>query len=139
MCYVHSAALIAEYLKVRDLYPGGCGLFKNISPNILPDETIVNDVSADAGEVIYTTVIITITQFQYFWKIQSETLSLNNKSLFEILSSQKHLLDLLEISVDRIKLSERYEMMGEVYRIAIPLYEMTRNFQVRFVFPFLYN
>jgi len=35
------------------------------------------------------------------------------------------------VSADRIKLAERYELMGEIYKVAIPLYEMDRNFQVR--------
>ena len=45
---------------------------------------------------------------------------------------QKNLIDLLEVSADRIKMSERYELMGEIYKIAIPLYELERNFPVSF-------
>ena len=43
---------------------------------------------------------------------------------------KKHLIDTLEGSADRIRMSERYELMGEIYKIAIPLYEMERNFQL---------
>lgn len=67
MCYIHSAALVAEYLKVRDEYPGGCTLFKNVSPNIFSDETISKDIAGDSGDVVYTSVRIFNTIVEQFW------------------------------------------------------------------------
>ncbi|XP_066933536.1 dedicator of cytokinesis protein 11-like isoform X1 [Clytia hemisphaerica] len=95
MCYIHSAALVAEYLKSRGEYPGGSSLFRNMSSNIVPDESLTVDDGGDNSELIYRT---------------------------------KNLIDLLEVSADRIRMSERYELMGEIYKIAIPLYELERNF-----------
>ena len=56
MCYIHSAALVAEYLRSRDKYPGGSYLFKSISPNIVPDEGSTKDDGGDSGDQIYTIV-----------------------------------------------------------------------------------
>lgn len=56
MCYIHSAALVAEYLRVKGLCKVGCASFKSISPNILPDENIAKDDEGDTGETRYTTV-----------------------------------------------------------------------------------
>ena len=56
MCFIHSAALVAEYLKTRGLYPGGSALFRNISSNIVPDETVGKDIEGDNNEPIYNVV-----------------------------------------------------------------------------------
>ena len=58
MCYIHSTALVAEYLKSKGVFPGGCSMFKTISPNLLPDESSVKDDEDEAGEMRYTTVCI---------------------------------------------------------------------------------
>jgi len=57
MCYIHSAALVAEYLKSRGQYPGGSALFKSLSPNIVPDESSTHKDDGDsAGDLIYLEV-----------------------------------------------------------------------------------
>ncbi|XP_047129888.1 dedicator of cytokinesis protein 9 isoform X1 [Hydra vulgaris] len=96
MCYIHSAALVAEYLKAKSMYAHGCSSFKAISPNLIPDESRLNDDEGDTAETRYTL---------------------------------KNLIELLEVSVERLKLAERYEIVGEVYKLAIPLYEEERNYQ----------
>ncbi|KAK7484867.1 hypothetical protein BaRGS_00023910, partial [Batillaria attramentaria] len=52
-CYIHIAALIAEYLKRRGSYPQGCQSFGVISPNIVAEESGIKD---DSGmqDVQYT-------------------------------------------------------------------------------------
>lgn len=96
MCFIHAAALVAEYLKGRGCYTGGCSSFKHISPNILPDESVANDDHNELGEMRY---------------------------------SLKNLLHLLEVSISGLKIAERYEVMGDVYKLAIPLYEQDRNYR----------
>ena len=39
-------------------------------------------------------------------------------------------MDLLEQSAKYLEMAERYEVMGEVYKIVIPLYEQERDFRV---------
>jgi len=96
MCYIHSGALIAEYLRSKGLYAGGCKAFKSISPNLLPDESVISEDDGDNGEIRYT---------------------------------NKHLLELLELSIDRLKTADRYEVMGDVAKLITPLYEEDRNYQ----------
>ncbi|KAL8624516.1 hypothetical protein ACOMHN_053059 [Nucella lapillus] len=52
-CYIHIAALIAEYLKRRGSFPQGCQSFGSISPNIVAEESGIRD---DSGmqDVQYT-------------------------------------------------------------------------------------
>ena len=61
MCYIHSAALVAEYLKSRGEYPGGSSLFRNMSSNIVPDESLTVDDGGDNTELIYKTVSVLLT------------------------------------------------------------------------------
>ena len=43
---------------------------------------------------------------------------------------QENLISLLENGIERLKSAERYEVMGIVYKIAIPLHEEERDFSV---------
>ena len=60
-----------------------------------------------------------------------EEIFTKKQTKFSIL--QKYLINLLEVSASHIKQSERYELMGELYKIAIPLYELERNFPVSII------
>eukprot|EP00794_Sanderia_malayensis_P010919 gene10919-12079_t len=96
MCYIHAAALVAEYLRRKGLYADGCGAFRAISPNLIPDECAMkNDDEGTSEELRYT---------------------------------KEDLINLLENGIERLKRAERYEVMGTVYKIAIPLYEEDRDF-----------
>lgn len=54
-CYIHIAALIAEYLKRKGTYPQGVQAFRSISPNIEGEE---KGIKSDSGmqDVQYTEV-----------------------------------------------------------------------------------
>ena len=43
---------------------------------------------------------------------------------------KEHLINLLENGIERLKRAERYEVMGTVYKLAVPLYEEDRDFSV---------
>jgi len=43
---------------------------------------------------------------------------------------QDHLTDLLENCATWLQKSERYELLGEIYRFILPIYEQKRDFQV---------
>lgn len=43
---------------------------------------------------------------------------------------QRHLVDLLEQCAKFLERAERYEVMGEVFKLAIPIYEQERDFLV---------
>ena len=49
MCWVHAAALVAEYLYLlegRPYLPIGCVAFQTLSPNVLEESAISDDVVA---------------------------------------------------------------------------------------------
>ncbi|KXJ26177.1 Dedicator of cytokinesis protein 9 [Exaiptasia diaphana] len=94
-CYIHAAALVAEYLKRQGVYPDGCAAFNKISPNLVPDESMMKTDESMAIEQRFTL---------------------------------KHLVELLEKSALFLERAERYEVMGEVYKLAIPIYEQERDF-----------
>ena len=48
-----------------------------------------------------------------------------------LLCIQRHLVDLLEQCAKYLERAERYEVMGEVFKLAIPIYEQERDFRVR--------
>ncbi|XP_046338287.2 dedicator of cytokinesis protein 9-like isoform X11 [Haliotis rufescens] len=99
-CYIHIAALIAEYLKKRGklrsrAYPQGCTAFSRVSPNIAIEESGIKD---DSG----------MEDVQY---------------------TEETLVDFLEQAAQSLEKAERYELLGEIYKLIIPIYEKTRNFQ----------
>ncbi|XP_073255433.1 dedicator of cytokinesis protein 11-like [Porites lutea] len=94
-CYIHAAALVAEYLKRQGAYPPGCAAFASVSPNVVADESVMKTDEGMRMEQRYTV---------------------------------RHLVDLLEQSAKFLERAERYEVMGEVYKLAIPIYEQERDF-----------
>lgn len=94
-CYIHAAALVAEYLKRQGVYNKGCAAFANVSPNVVADESVMK---TDEGMAM----------------VQKYTV--------------RHLVDLLEQCAKFLERAERYEVMGEVFKLAIPIYEQERDF-----------
>ncbi|XP_071951747.1 dedicator of cytokinesis protein 9-like isoform X5 [Antedon mediterranea] len=93
-CYIHIAAILAEYLKRKGVYPKGCSVFKSISANVEEDEKGVKD---DGG----------MQDVQY---------------------TEEHFVDQLEKITKALEKAERFELIGEVYKLAIPYYEAQRDF-----------
>ncbi|KAL1443839.1 hypothetical protein MTO96_030159, partial [Rhipicephalus appendiculatus] len=99
-CYIHVAALEAEYLRHKEVFPGGCLAFKNTSPNVVRDEShIREDAAAAAGQ-----------QQQDFQQ------------------TEESLVERLEQCVEMLQLAERYEAMADIYRLLVPIYERRRNY-----------
>uniref|UniRef100_A0A7M4EKB8 Dedicator of cytokinesis 11 n=1 Tax=Crocodylus porosus TaxID=8502 RepID=A0A7M4EKB8_CROPO len=109
MCYVHVAALVAEFLLRKrhvsfilipthfssvELFPSGCSAFKKITPNI--DEE--GAMKEDAG-------------------------------MMDVHYSEEVLLELLEQCVDGLWKAERYETISEISKLIIPIYEKRREFE----------
>uniref|UniRef100_A0A8C3K4M2 Dedicator of cytokinesis 11 n=1 Tax=Calidris pygmaea TaxID=425635 RepID=A0A8C3K4M2_9CHAR len=117
MCYVHVAALVAEFLHrkskcvlfgrhsdgfcqgiriflKRKLFPSGCTAFRKITPNI--DEEAA--MKEDGG-------------------------------MMDVHYSEEVLVELLEQCVDGLWKAERYETISEVSKLIIPIYEKRREFE----------
>uniref|UniRef100_H2ZTS2 Dedicator of cytokinesis 11 n=1 Tax=Latimeria chalumnae TaxID=7897 RepID=H2ZTS2_LATCH len=94
MCYVHMAALVAEFLNRKKSFPFGCSAFKKITANIGEEAAIKED--AGMPDVYY---------------------------------SEEVLLEMLEQCVDGLWKAERYELISEIAKIIIPIYEQHHEFQ----------
>ncbi|KAI4466055.1 dedicator of cytokinesis dock [Holotrichia oblita] len=94
-CQLHMAALMAEYLKLKNVQDWGAEAFSKISSNITKDE---RGLKLDIG----------VQDIQY---------------------TEYLLLEQLENCVDYIDKSERYELLGELYKLIIPMYEKKRNYE----------
>ncbi|XP_055868577.1 dedicator of cytokinesis protein 9-like isoform X6 [Biomphalaria glabrata] len=99
-CYIHIAALIAEYLKRRGKlksrsYPQGCSSFHFISPNIVVEEA---DIKDDSG----------MQDVQY---------------------TEETLVEFLEKGAEYLEKAQRFEILGDIYKLIIPIYEKLRNFK----------
>ncbi|XP_074596119.1 dedicator of cytokinesis protein Ziz [Brevipalpus obovatus] len=99
-CLVHIAALEAEYLHTKQPEIFGAKAFVKISPNIPKDEEFSNCSRRDEAN--------------------------SDEEQF----SQESLLSSLESAVDLFTRAERYEMVTEIYKLMIPFYEKTRNYEV---------
>ncbi|XP_076270905.1 dedicator of cytokinesis protein Ziz isoform X1 [Rhynchophorus ferrugineus] len=94
-CQLHIAALMAEYLKLKNVQTWGAEAFEKISSNIPKDE---KGLKLDSGvqDIQYTEFI---------------------------------LLEQLETCAEIIDKAERYEILGEVFKLVIPMYEKKRNYE----------
>ncbi|XP_061183678.1 dedicator of cytokinesis protein 9-like isoform X1 [Saccostrea echinata] len=93
-CFIHIAALVAEYLKKRECFPQGCTAFSGISPNVEGDESGIKD---DSG----------MQDVQY---------------------TEDTMVEYLEKACRSMELAERYEILGDIYKLIIPIYEYSRDF-----------
>ncbi|XP_048192271.1 dedicator of cytokinesis protein 11 isoform X2 [Perognathus longimembris pacificus] len=94
MCYVHVAALVAEFLHQKKLFPNGCSAFKKITWNIDEEGTM----KEDAG-------------------------------MMDVHYSEEVLLECLKQCVDGLFKAHRYELVSEITKIIVPIYEKRREFE----------
>ncbi|XP_003391040.2 PREDICTED: dedicator of cytokinesis protein 7-like, partial [Amphimedon queenslandica] len=102
MCLTHAAALVAEYLYMLDgsqHLPVGCVTFQKISPNMLEESAISDDVINPDEEGIATSRLFT----------------------------ESGLIGLLEQAAPMFRESQLYEAAAEIYKLVIPLYEHRRK------------
>ncbi|XP_064604400.1 dedicator of cytokinesis protein 7-like isoform X2 [Liolophura sinensis] len=103
-CLVHAAGLVAEYLNMlEDRYylPVGCVSFQKISPNVLEESAVSDDVVTPDGEGMCTG--------KYF--------------------TESGLVGLLEQAASSFTMAGLYEAMNEVYKVLIPIHEANRDFK----------
>uniref|UniRef100_A0A8C3H4K6 Dedicator of cytokinesis 9 n=1 Tax=Corvus moneduloides TaxID=1196302 RepID=A0A8C3H4K6_CORMO len=115
MCYVHVAALVAEYLtrkgmiskpyfnKIKFVYISfsmtgmfrqGCTAFRVITPNIDEEASMMEDVGMQ-----------------------------------DVHFNEDVLMELLEQCADGLWKAERYELIADIYKLIIPIYEKRRDFE----------
>ncbi|XP_075774882.1 dedicator of cytokinesis protein 9 isoform X6 [Pelodiscus sinensis] len=94
MCYVHVAALVAEYLTRKGMFKQGCTTFRIITPNIDEEASMMEDVGMQ-----------------------------------DVHFNEDVLMELLEQCADGLWKAERYELIADIYKHIIPIYEKRRDFE----------
>ncbi|XP_053734078.1 dedicator of cytokinesis protein 9-like isoform X3 [Synchiropus splendidus] len=94
MCYVHVAALVAEYLRRKGMFKQGCTAFRVTTPNIDEEAAMMEDVGMQ-----------------------------------DVHFNEDVLMELLEECADGLWKAERYELISDVYKLIIPIYEKRRDFE----------
>ncbi|XP_074845616.1 dedicator of cytokinesis protein 9 isoform X2 [Carettochelys insculpta] len=94
MCYVHVAALVAEYLTRKGVFKQGCTAFRIITPNIDEEASMMEDVGMQ-----------------------------------DVHFNEDVLMELLEQCADGLWKAERYELIADIYKLIIPIYEKRRDFE----------
>lgn len=101
MCHVHMCALVAEYLHMLDsqtYLPIGAVSFREISPNVLAESAVSDDVLTPGEDGI----------------------CLGNRF------SEVGLKNLLETAAEKFQIAGMYEAMNNVYKILIPILEHSK-------------
>uniref|UniRef100_A0A3Q3J9H8 Dedicator of cytokinesis 9 n=1 Tax=Monopterus albus TaxID=43700 RepID=A0A3Q3J9H8_MONAL len=94
MCYVHVAALVAEYLRRKGMFRQGCSAFCVMTPNINEEAAMMEDVGMQ-----------------------------------DVHFNEDVLMELLEECADGLWKAERYELISDIYKLIIPIYEKRRDFE----------
>ncbi|KAL6458828.1 hypothetical protein MHYP_G00323000 [Metynnis hypsauchen] len=104
MCLVHAAALVAEYLSMLEDHkylPVGSVTFQNISPNVLEESAVSDDILSPDEDGVCSG--------RYF--------------------TENGLVGLLEQAAELFSNAGLYEAVNEVYKIIIPILEAHRDFR----------
>ncbi|XP_061089370.1 dedicator of cytokinesis protein 9-like isoform X1 [Conger conger] len=94
MCYVHVAALVAEYLRRKGMFKQGCSAFRVVTPNIDEEVSMMEDVGMQ-----------------------------------DVHFNEDVLMELLEECGEGLWKAERYELISDIYKLIIPIYEKRRDFE----------
>ncbi|KAM3868150.1 dedicator of cytokinesis protein 8 [Diretmus argenteus] len=104
MCLVHAAALVAEYLSMLEDHkylPVGSVTFQNISPNVLEESAVSDDILSPDEDGVCSG--------RYF--------------------TESGLVGLLEQAAELFSNGGLYEAVNEVYKIIMPILEAHRDFR----------
>ncbi|XP_048460912.1 dedicator of cytokinesis protein 11 [Rhincodon typus] len=108
MCYVHVAALIAEYLYRKKLFPKGCTAFKAITPNIEEEAAMKED--AGMQDVHYTEDVLVEL-------LEKCADGLWNAERYELMAViYKFIIPIYEKRRDFEKLAFIYNTLNEAYK-----------------------
>uniref|UniRef100_A0A672S024 Dedicator of cytokinesis 8 n=1 Tax=Sinocyclocheilus grahami TaxID=75366 RepID=A0A672S024_SINGR len=104
MCLVHAAALVAEYLSMLEDHkylPVGSVTFQNISPNVLEESAVSDDILSPDEDGVCSG--------RYF--------------------TESGLVGLLEQAAELFSNGGLYEAVNEVYKVIVPILEAHRDFR----------
>ncbi|XP_022797946.1 dedicator of cytokinesis protein 11-like [Stylophora pistillata] len=89
-CYIHAAALVAEYLKRQGVYHEGCKAFANVSPNVVADESVMKTDEGMTMEQKYTKMFGDDDGKEFIYKEPKITGLAEISQRLEAMYSKKH-------------------------------------------------
>lgn len=129
------------------MFKQGCSAFRVVTPNIDEEAAMMEDVGMQ--DVHFNEVKLFSSYCMYFLSIgypfQVLMTSLTCVSstpltklfihyFFHLSSTQDVLMELLEECADGLWKAERYELISDIYKLIIPIYEKRRDFEVHCFF-----
>lgn len=138
MCLVHAAALVAEYLYMlegRPYLPLGCVAFQKLSPNVIEESAVSDDVVSPVSKHlaiaklhVYTHTSKRTYSFIRYAHMRVQTHTQEEEGICTSKSfSEQGLVELLEDAAGFFYEAQVYESVNEVYKLIIPIYENQRN------------
>uniref|UniRef100_A0A8C0G202 Dedicator of cytokinesis 9 n=1 Tax=Bubo bubo TaxID=30461 RepID=A0A8C0G202_BUBBB len=128
MCYVHVAALVAEYL-TRKVYLNMASALSSITK--WPDIILVGK-----GKLFYFSFSMIgmfrqgCTAFRVITpNIDEEASMMEDVGMQDVHFNEDVLMELLEQCADGLWKAERYELIADIYKLIIPIYEKRRDFE----------
>uniref|UniRef100_A0A674DT80 Dedicator of cytokinesis 9 n=1 Tax=Salmo trutta TaxID=8032 RepID=A0A674DT80_SALTR len=113
MCYVHVAALVAEYLRRKGA----------VCCSLLPlDGAIFSFLQTSQGQGCSAFRVVTPN-------IDEEVSMMEDVGMQDVHFNEDVLMELLEECADGLWKAERYELISDVYKLIIPIYEQGRDFE----------
>ncbi|XP_076805731.1 dedicator of cytokinesis protein 9-like isoform X3 [Clavelina lepadiformis] len=134
MCYIHIAALVAEYLKRKvsiataDLYSGLSSAFvtklfggtPNSDSRISAESSILSS-GLGKGCAAFRTISPNVEK--------EESALKEDIGMQDVQYSEDMLIDLLHTCADMLQKAERYELLAAVYNMVIPHFERKRDYE----------
>ncbi|XP_043987306.1 dedicator of cytokinesis protein 9-like isoform X9 [Gambusia affinis] len=128
MCYVHVAALVAEYLRRK-------------GASVVSDENAFDPVLLFAIRKILLVLTSLLLSYVGMFKqgcsafrvvtpnIDEEAAMMEDVGMQDVHFNEDVLMELLEECADGLWKAERYELISDIYKLIIPIYEKRRDFE----------
>lgn len=114
------------------MFKQGCSAFRVVTPNIDEEAAMMEDVGMEdvhfneVKHIFHTTDV-----HRKYYTIYKNLCS------FLFFLCQDVLMELLEECADGLWKAERYELISDIYKLIIPIYEKRRDFEVQYFNVFL--
>nr|XP_032830786.1 dedicator of cytokinesis protein 9-like isoform X3 [Petromyzon marinus] len=127
MCHIHIAALMAKYLKRRGVCDAEGRVERPPEPDANPGESSSNSTLHDTQSVLmqgvaaFESITPNVTD--------EETAEDDECGTQDVHFSEDMLVEQLETCAHMLERAERFELMADIYKMIIPIYEHRRDFQ----------
>nr|XP_058897932.1 dedicator of cytokinesis protein 9 isoform X9 [Kogia breviceps] len=120
MCYVHVTALVAEYLTRKE-----ADLTLQLEPSFLPSSHSICQKRRRGGMFRQGCAAFRVITPN----IDEEASMMEDVGMQDVHFNEDVLMELLEQCADGLWKAERYELIADIYKLIIPIYEKRRDFE----------